>query len=1009
MRPIKLNLTNFGPFLNETIDFNNVENNQLFLISGKTGSGKTMIFDAIVFALFGEASTKDRKESDLRSHFAESKKAMVVEFEFKLRNQYFKIQRQGAFIKEGNKNKTLGQLAVYQYEQDDYALRESKINSGNQFIKALLGVNAEQFRQLFILPQGEFKRFLLSKSVEKQDILRTLFNSQRFEEIQKKLSDDVKEVREQIEKRYNDLENHWKELETFDDETLCEHKVISARQTNNIIKVLPDFKMKAQIIRDDFEQKKEILKNKVNSTENALNNNIKLEDALNKLNENQQKYEALLVNEHEIQEKVKRVTEINEVRPITNLLEVKENTISKKGKVAQSIEEKSKSIFDLEDKIKQSNLEADNLKEKQDDIEELRRFIEETQLFFEKANKYKDAYNNYQFTKTAFTDLEAYLTQKNEEIKDTTAKLNQRQPDYRKIEQITEAIYNLNNDIKQLKQNEKDKIEYDALQKRKMQKQRNLKDLSQKRVQLNEEYNNIDKSKLDLNNKQDVIATVQAALHTGETCPICGNEIHTLSSHVDFDEIMERHQQLTLLEEKIATVKGDIIKCESELSHIEEQLSKYTIASLENINYEAIEDEVEKKYQEKKKIDEENNEIEKLKDQLQQYEKSSHDLQMNIQKKEHILKENETAINDFENTTGYKRVDEFLTKFEDAYNQIRQFDQTLNEIEQKIQNYKSTLAIEKNSITYLKNNLAEIETEINETDMKINEEMQRIGFTSLEQVEKVTAQASEKQNLEKEIETFKKEKQSYELYIAQLKAETNNKKLDDTQQLKERFEEMQQAYETASTELSQHDYKMEFNSKKTTEINKIIDELNSELQSQQEVFQLAEILAGKNEQKLTLENYVLIYYLERILTQANQRLAIMTGQRYQLTRRAQISQGYSGLEIDVFDAHSNQSRHITSLSGGETFQASLALALGLSEIVQQESGGISLDSMFVDEGFGTLDQETLETALDTLLSLKSTGRMVGIISHVSELKQRIPLILEVTTEQYQSTTHFKKQ
>ncbi|MDT3997203.1 SMC family ATPase, partial [Staphylococcus saprophyticus] len=146
---------------------------------------------------------------------------------------------------------------------------------------------------------------------------------------------------------------------------------------------------------------------------NALNNNIKLEDALNKLNENQQKYEALLVNEHEIQEKVKRVTEINEVRPITNLLEVKENTISKKGKVAQSIEEKSKSIFDLEDKIKQSNLEADNLKEKQDDIEELRRFIEQTQLFFEKANKYKDAYNNYQFTKTAFTDLEAYLTQKN--------------------------------------------------------------------------------------------------------------------------------------------------------------------------------------------------------------------------------------------------------------------------------------------------------------------------------------------------------------------------------------------------------------------------------------------------------------------------------------------------------------------------------------------------------------------------------------------------------------------
>ncbi|RIM96551.1 SbcC/MukB-like Walker B domain-containing protein, partial [Staphylococcus shinii] len=205
------------------------------------------------------------------------------------------------------------------------------------------------------------------------------------------------------------------------------------------------------------------------------------------------------------------------------------------------------------------------------------------------------------------------------------------------------------------------------------------------------------------------------------------------------------------------------------------------------------------------------------------------------------------------------------------------------------------------------------------------------------------------------------------------------------------------------------EYKITFNKKKISEIKEIIGKLESELKTQQEIFQLAEILAGKNEQKLTLENYVLIYYLERILAQANQRLSLMTGQRYQLVRKSQVSQGYSGLEIDVFDAHSNQSRHISSLSGGETFQASLALALGLSEIVQQESGGIALDSMFVDEGFGTLDQETLETALDTLLSLKSTGRMVGIISHVSELKQRIPLILEVVTEQYQSVTTFKKQ
>ncbi|EGQ2703691.1 SMC family ATPase, partial [Staphylococcus pseudintermedius] len=174
-----------------------------------------------------------------------------------------------------------------------------------------------------------------------------------------------------------------------------------------------------------------------------------------------------------------------------------------------------------------------------------------------------------------------------------------------------------------------------------------------------------------------------------------------------------------------------------------------------------------------------------------------------------------------------------------------------------------------------------------------------------------------------------------------------------------------------------------------------------------ELFQLAEILSGKNAHNLTLENYVLMHYLEQILLKANQRLLSMTGQRYELVRNEKKGRGFSGLEIEVFDYYSNQSRHITSLSGGETFQASLALALGLSEVVQSEQGGIALDAMFIDEGFGTLDQETLETALDTLIQLQSSGRLVGIISHVSELKNRIPIILEVVSKNYQSTTHLR--
>ena len=506
-----------------------------------------------------------------------------------------------------------------------------------------------------------------------------------------------------------------------------------------------------------------------------------------------------------------------------------------------------------------------------------------------------------------------------------------------------------------------------------------------------------------------MISTLQSAINVGDTCPICGNQVHTIVQHIDFDDLTARHQSLSQLEQKKNDTTGDRIKVESELNYIEEQLAKFDKDKLEKINYHELEMEVKEKTEQKHTIEKENEEVVELRELQQQNEHQYHQLELDKKTKQHNLKELEIAINDFENTTGYTDVNAFIEIFENNQSEIEKYEKNLGELENNIQQYKSELAIEQNNKNHLDKNLSEIEQEIKNVSVKIDDEMQRIGFTDLEQVYNTVSKVIEKEALENEITEFNKSRQSFELIISQLKDEISDKKLEDTQRLMEAFEQQQQAFEIISTELSQHEYKVTFNNKKISEIRDIISKLESELKTQQEVFQLAEILAGKNEQKLTLENYVLIYYLERILAQANQRLSLMTGQRYQLTRRSQVSLGYSGLEIDVFDAHSNQSRHISSLSGGETFQASLALALGLSEIVQQESGGIALDSMFVDEGFGTLDQETLETALDTLLSLKSTGRMVGIISHVSELKQRIPLILEVSSEQYQSTTTFKKQ
>lgn len=194
--------------------------------------------------------------------------------------------------------------------------------------------------------------------------------------------------------------------------------------------------------------------------------------------------------------------------------------------------------------------------------------------------------------------------------------------------------------------------------------------------------------------------------------------------------------------------------------------------------------------------------------------------------------------------------------------------------------------------------------------------------------------------------------------------------------------------------------------RRVNDINEGIKELEAQYLT---VGHLAEIARGQNTNRITFERYVLASFLEDILLVANERLRKMTSGRYELIRKNDRSKGnvQSGLELLVFDQFTGQERHVKTLSGGESFKASLALALGLADIVQQHAGGVSLETMFIDEGFGTLDPESLDHAIEALMDIQSSGRLVGIISHVPELKERIDARLEVISSQNGSRTEFR--
>lgn len=648
------------------------------------------------------------------------------------------------------------------------------------------------------------------------------------------------------------------------------------------------------------------------------------------------------------------------------------------------------------------------LEENGDLIESKISFIDKTRVLFNDINKYQQSYLNIERLRTEGEQLGDELNNLIKGLEKVEDSIGNNESDYEKIIELNNAITNINNEINVIKENEKAKAELDKLlgSKEELENQINEEKTILKNLEIKlERY---DKSKLDLNDKESFISEIKSAVKIGDQCPICGNEIQDLGHHIDFDSIAKRQNEIKEIEANIHTMESNIAVHNSEIKFVNEKISNINIKtqsdfSLEVLNKRLLENENALNNQRDL-----NKFIEQMKEEKDNLTLQIHNKQLRLNKNESELKICRDLITEFETLSKYNNITNFEVDYKKYIQDVNQHQEHAKEIEDKLIQLSQRKLIEQNNLNHYENQLETYNNDLELNEQSIEMEMSRLNLTDDNDINEIIAWRGEQEELEQKRDIYKKRYHEFEMEIARLESLTKDKELLDTDKLIDEYELKKGKMNTLIDEYSAVHYQCQNNIKKTQSIVSHINYLNQELKDQQEIFQLAEIVSGKNNKNLTLENFVLIYYLDQIIAQANLRLATMSDNRYQLIRREAVSHGLSGLEIDVFDLHSNKSRHISSLSGGETFQSSLALALGLSEIVQQQSGGISLESIFIDEGFGTLDQETLETALDTLLNLKSTGRMVGIISHVSELKNRIPLVLEVKSDQYQSSTRFKR-
>ena len=994
MKPIRLELKEFGPYKNEIIEWDRIINEPIFLITGKTGSGKSTLFDAITYALYNK-TTGGKDIASLRMKTALDKDKTQVNFDFELSGKKYRIERTLAYLKAGNKNLTSGKVALMQYNNEKLEVIATKEQEVKEKIEELIGLDDKQFCQIIILPQGKFKEFLLSKSSEKKETLRSLFNTyfyqkfvEQLQEQAKKLDSSHKQKEKELITRFEqfDIEEELTKFEYLKDENFEE--ILSIIQTQEeTIKIEKKELLK---LERSFSKEKEnfIELSKLNDKFTQFKNN-KLE--LEELSGKEDYYGKLKLEVEKLKELQKSKDKIIEYSTLLNRL----SQLRRLEKDLLIDTEKYK--LDLENNKK---LELE-LNAQENDIEVLRK----------ETIDYKFFYNNLNELNLAKTNIEIYnktleeLMLKKETYKELDSSLKVAKESY--LEDIEE---------KNILESSIGKLKLEVLKKEqdveKLQEYNNkLSEVNDKSVKLTidkkqlEELE-VEKKKLEQevvllnkNKEQEILNDFLLKLHEGDDCPLCKQKIEHLPDIPDLAVVDES------IEKSLQKVNKDIIQLETLIKKDEEEIGKIStlLKNLEDtINFKAkeelsqLEDELKA---ENTKLTDISKVIKTSEDKIKGLNREIEEL-LELFKNEDEIKQNhleaKNKIEQFEKNIEIE-LDDFADYYEKIQSQVEDFDNTCN----ALQNNSNELLVRKTRLeTEQKNNktnLLEVSKRIesivdNFTNSKLNK-----YYITLEMAEENIVELNNLEEFESQINKFEDTKKIIVNSIEKLEEE-----LKDIEQ--PNLEEGQQKLKNIESQVNDFIEKVAILNTRLENNKKLYDKIHSEyinlLESSKEIREIiafSDVVSGKTENRKSLETYVQGYYLDLILVAGTKRLLQMTNDRYRFVRRDEKSKGggLQGLEIEIHDIYLNSTRIISSLSGGELFLASLALALGLAEVIQNESGGISLETIFIDEGFGSLDAETLDIALTTLIDLQSYGRNIGIISHVSELKERIRPKVEV--------------
>ena len=998
MKPIRLELKEFGPYKHEIVEWDKIINEPIFLITGKTGSGKSTLFDAFVYALYNK-TTSGKDIASLRTKTADDKTRTTVIFDFELKNKLYRVERTLAYTKKGNKNQTSGKVALIEIVDNNENVLATKEQDVKEKIEQIIGLDDKQFCQLIILPQGKFKDFLLSKSSEKKETLRSLFNTFFYQKFIDKLSAYAKE-------QDNDYKLKERELITKFDQFIFDEKLdkFEFLKEENFENVNIQINNQGNIISE----KENVLTNLNKELENLREEHAKitkLNDKFVEFDELKEKYEEIIKEENNIIEIQNIIKKLEELEKNIDRISEYNKLITKENELVKKKEDLEKDFEDYSNK-RDSNVKlGEQLEVEKKEIEVIKNKLAEVKYFYDNISAFELAFkekkecetklkefdkNKLELSKYKENILKLEQSNKQELEKSESLKTNISKIDLSivKKEVEVEKLEEYKNDKSSL---EKNKVELEA-------KIDKLKLLRQKQSDLKNKVEELEKNK-----EKEILNTFLEKLHDGDNCPLCQQKIIHVPEVIDV-----KHEEDTLINKEYEDTNKEIIRLETIISNEQDDYKKLQLqlneqekvinfdseSELESIKKEK--DENEKLLRVSQKAIEENQiQLDKLNSKVIELEK--------IIESEGDLKEKLSLAN--AKIEEYnKKVQQDIIDFKEYYKGQEQQVTEFNNNFEKYTEEKSQLQLKEKELEIdIKNNkerIISINSDLEELLDKFNNSKLKEYYSDFKEAHEALEDLKDLKDYKEKVDAYNLAKKSLTNNIKKLEKELSKEVKPNLEEIKERVQLQEEKVSDFGKQLAVQKNTYNTNKELYSELYNEFKVWESNIKEVREIITLSNVLSGKTESKKSLETYVQGYYLDLILEAGSKRLLQMSNDRYRFERRIEKAKGggLQGLDIEIYDVYLNSNRIVNSLSGGELFLASLSLALGLAEVIQNESGGISLETIFIDEGFGSLDSETLDMAITTLIDLQSYGRNIGIISHVSELKDRIRSKVEVYSE-----------